>query len=275
MEQPPIVSTAPTPHATRVPLLDHGYIQIVNHWGSDQEIIEAARQSTDKGFQGWEPHDCSCVSTSFTDGVVAKEWSTDCTLCRGTGTLPGDMKLLRFLHEKKHSTPFEMCGLTFEVQAPLFVFREWHRHRIPFGYSELSARYSPMPDLNYVPTLERVMANTSGKNKQAGRAAGSVELTAEHAEYWRAELEQLYDHAQRVYESGLKRGVPKELARIVVPVGRYSRMRATGNLRGWMNFCDLRCAPDAQWEIRQYADQVFQAISLYFPRTFEVISTRL
>jgi thymidylate synthase (FAD) len=187
---------------------------------------------------------------------------------------PGDEKLLRFLWEHDHATPFEMAGLTFEVQAPIFVFREWHRHRVPFGYNELSARYTPMPDVNYVPDLERCLLGSDGKNKQAGTIREAGVLTEDTAQDWQAELRDFYVMAEDLYQRGLKAGLPKELARVVVPVGRYSRMRATGNLRGWLGFLRLRMAPNAQWEIRQYASAVGQAVAEKFPRTWALFNER-
>src|SRR4029079_8395260 len=131
----------------KIPVLDYGYVEIIDNWGSDERIIEAARMSTGKGFLGWgggwcpnSPHD------------------TECT-CKGTRqNPPGDGKLLRFLWEHKHATPFEMGGLVIEVMAPIFVFREWHRHRTQ-SYNEMSARYTPLPDVNYIPSIERLMIN--------------------------------------------------------------------------------------------------------------------
>jgi len=163
-----------------------------------------------------------------------------------------------------------MAGLTIEVQAPIFVFREWHRHRVPFGYNELSARYTPMPNLNYVPTVERCMMGGGHVTRQAGTVEWSEPLTDEAAENWLSKLEWLYRQCEDVYQEGLKIGIPKELARLAVPVGRYSRMRATGNLRGWLAFCKLRMASTAQWEIRQYANFVGQLLSEHFPRTWAV-----
>lgn len=251
---------------TRFDILDHGYLELVEHWGSDRAVIEAARMSTDKGFLGWGPRCKNCKRPLGGDS----NWST-CPNeeCEDAGVEPGDEKLLRYLWENQHSTPFEFGGLTIEVQAPIAVFREWHRHRVPFGYSELSARYTPMPDVNYVPTVERLLIN-SKTNRQAASAAGSEVLMEARAGAWVGRLNDLYEHAQRVYENGLEWGVPKELARLCVPVGRYSRMRATGNLRGWLNFCRLRCAPQAQWEIRQYADAVGKLLLEWFPRTWEL-----
>lgn len=220
-------------------ILDHGYVQYIEHWGSDERVIESARMSTDKGFLGW-----------------------------GTTEKPGDEKLLKYLYEHKHSTPFEFSGLTIELQAPIFVFREWHRHRTQ-SYSELSARYTPMPDFNYVPTVERLML-VNQVNKQASTLKGSERLTLEAALEWLTELQSTYDECERVYQKGLAIGVPKELARLPVPVARYSRMRATANLRNWLGFMTLHNTDGAQWEIREYAKQVSSLIKETFPRTWEL-----
>jgi len=214
-------------------VLDHGYVQLVETWGSDERFIEAARMSTGKGFEGWEK----------------------------------DEKLLAYLYNHKHSTPFEMGGMVIEVKAPIFVFREWHRHRTQ-SYNEMSARYIPLPDENYRPSIERLVAgaNTATTNKQA-QGSGAL-LTVEAAVAWRERLVELYAQAQAVYESGIALGVPKELARLSVPVARYSRMRASANLRNWLAFLTLRKAPAAQWEIRQYADAVGELVAKHFPRTW-------
>ena len=217
-------------------ILDNGYVSLVESWGSDERIIEAARMSTGKGFEGWEK----------------------------------DEKLLAYLYNNKHATPFEMAGMVIEVKAPIFVFREWHLHRTQ-SYNEMSARYIPLPDENYVPSVERLMvgANTATTNKQAQGTGG---LTLENAEYFRKHLVASYNRAQAVYEMGLEAGVPKELARLPVPVARYSRMRASANLRNWIAFLTLRKAPAAQWEIRQYADAVGDLIAECFPHTWALFA---
>jgi thymidylate synthase (FAD) len=179
--------------------------------------------------------------------------------------VPGDEKLLKFLYDNKHMTPFEMAGATFEVQLPIFVVREWHRHRTQ-SFNEMSARYTPLPDVNYVPSVERLLIN-SKTNKQAGTVKGADELTPELAEAYQAGLIDFYGIAQRNYEVALRNGVPKELARLVLPVGRYSRMRASANLRNWMQFLTLRDDPAAQWEIRQYASTLREVLATIFPRT--------
>lgn len=226
----------------KISVLDEGYVSLVEGWGSDESIIEAARMSTGKGFNGW-----------------------------GTKDSPGDEKLLAFLYNNKHATPFEMGGVVIEVKAPIFVFREWHRHRTQ-SYNEMSARYIPLPDENYLPSLERVMvgANTATTNKQA--QGNGNQLTSEDAAGWIEELQTLYHQAETVYQLGINLGVPKELARLSVPVARYSRMRASANLRNWLAFLTLRQASAAQWEIREYANAVGSIIAERFPRTWELFT---
>lgn len=225
-------------------ILDNGYVELIDSWGSDERIVEAARMSTQQGFKGW-----------------------------GTPENPGDEKLLRYLWTHKHATPFEMAGMTIEVKAPIFVFREWHRHRTQ-SYNETSARYAPLPDENYLPTVERIVdgAALAGKNKQA--ASVGRQATDTNAKQWLAELESLYRHAQMVYGMGLELGVPKEVARLPCPVARYSKMRASANLRNWLQFLTLRMDVAAQWEIRQYANAVGNLIAERFPRTWELFAER-
>lgn len=243
-------------------VLDFGYVHFVESWGSDERIIEAARMSTGKGFLGWGPKHSDACHAQHVSG------EDDC-VCGGP--LPGDEKLLRFLYENRHDTPFEMAGMVIEVQAPIFVFREWHRHRTQ-SYNETSARYAPLPDLNYVPSVERLMANARGPNKQAGTTADAAALTEQNADTFRAILKMQYEDAQTFYEQSLKDGIPKELARVHLPVGRYSRMRASANLRNWLGFLTLRSAPNAQWEIRQYAEAVGNCIAMVFPRTWQLFT---
>lgn len=220
-----------------IKVLDHGYVRHVESWGrgdagvAEAGIIEAARQSTQGNFRGWDT----------------------------------DEKLLRFMYEHEHATPFEFAGMVIEVQAPIFVFREWHRHRTQ-SYNEMSARYAPLPDLNYIPTFERCITTQKG-NRQAESIA---DLTEGSAEAWQNQIDIFYVEAERLYQEGLQRGIPKELARVVLPVGRYSRMRASANLRNWLGFLTLRMNPDAQWEIRQFANAVGRIIAEEFPRTWKL-----
>jgi thymidylate synthase (FAD) len=184
----------------------------------------------------------------------------------------GDERLLRFLYDKRHSTPFEFAGMVIEVQAPIMVFREWHRHRTQ-SYSEASARYAPLPALDYVPTLARVMRGAQAardtKNRQA-QAHGAVVLDEAAAGTWLDALADHYQRTQELYERGLARGIPKELARLVLTVGRYSKMRAVANLRNWLAFATLRSASDAQEEISVYSDVLVTELAKAFPKTLEL-----
>ena len=222
-------------------VLDHGYLRLVEHWGSDERVVEAARMSTDKGFLGW-----------------------------GSEESPGDERLLRYLWNNKHTTPFEMAGLTVEVKAPILVFREWHRHRTQ-SYNEMSARYVPLPDEWYMPSEERLLM-TGGKNKQASSTGAS--LSPANAHWFMSALDCACKRDMEIYHEALRLGVPKELARCVLPVNWYSKMRASANLRNWLAFLHLRMDVRAQWEIRQYANAVGDLIENLFPRTWELFAAQ-
>lgn len=261
-----------------VKVLDHGYIKLIETWGSDARIIEAARMSTDKGFMGWKPeytYVCShCHYTRVVDHALVDAQCPSLNHCNIDMTLeskhPGDERLLKYLYEHAHATPFEFAGMVIEVQAPIFVFREWHRHRVQ-SYNEMSARYTPLPDFNYMPTVERCMM-VSGTNKQAGKVKDAADLTHDAALSWLDMLQNVYEHAEEVYQAGLCLGIPKEVARLPVPVGRYSRMRASTCLRNWLAFLTLRSEknPHAQWEIRQFGNSLGPFIEQAFPRTWQL-----
>lgn len=255
-----------------VPLLDHGYIKVIETWGSDERIVESARMSTGKGFLGWGPYcsKCGIHMVNTLDGSSPAEYAHgEQKGCEHDADKPGDEKLLAYLWNHKHATPFEMAGMIVEVQAPIFVFREWHRHRTQ-SYNELSARYTPLPDMSYLPDVDRVLLNAGGSNKQAGTIAAADALTHEKALFWLERVQHFYRSAEELYQWGLKAGIPKELARVVVPVGRYSRMRASANLRNWLAFLTLRMDQGAQWEIRQYANTLGTFIKEAYPRTWEL-----
>ena len=225
---------APIPEgATRI--LDNGFVRLVESWGGgdagipEAGIVEAARQSTQGAFRGWDR----------------------------------DAKLHRYLYEHQHNTPFEFAGMVIEVRAPIFVFREWMRHRTQ-SYNEMSSRYAPLPDLYYLPTVERLMADGG---KQGGAVRGALTLTRSEAVAFRADLARDYRAFSRRYKRALDSGVPKELARLGMPVGHYSQMRASANLRNWLAFLTLRMDPAAQWETQQFARAVYAIVQREFPRT--------
>lgn len=228
----------------RKELLNNGYVELIEHWGSDERIVESARMSTDKSFRGW-----------------------------GIPEQPKDEKFLAFLYDNHHMSPFEMCGMTIEVKAPIFVFREWHRHRTQ-SYNELSGRYTKVPNDNYIPTMDRILeVNQPTHNKQA-TSANNKRLELDDALKWQNRLCAYYVEGEALYNYGLEIGVAKELARLPVTVGRYSKMRASANLRNWLQFTALRSAPDAQQEIRVYSNAVLEMIKEKFPRTANLIGDK-
>lgn len=235
----------------KIEVLDFGYVELIESWGIGREgdmgedpdhwdyevgIIEAARQSTQGNFRGWEQ----------------------------------DTKLLTYLYENQHSTPFEFAGMVLEVQAPLFVFREWHRHRTQ-SYNEMSARYTALPDLYYYCPISEIQerARAATLNKQAQGKLG-VEVDDVAIGHWAKRDLELNTILEQHYQQGLAIGVPKELARKKMPVDHYSKMRASANLRNWLSFMTLRCAPNAQKEIRVFADAVANIVGEVFPRTFHL-----
>lgn len=239
-----------------VKVLDHGYVNLVQTWGSDEDIIRAARMSTSKGFQGWGPiHEPWCENHKHQ--YCAPETCTK---------KPGDEKLLRYLWEHKHFSPFEMAGLVVEVQAPIFVFREWHRHRTQ-SYNELSARYTELPDLFYIPSIERLMAGKQGTKNKQGSAEGYDPGTAQVIQ---DTIEASSREAYMTYMGLIQSGIAREIARLVVPVNIYSRMRASANLRNWLGFLELRLGEGAQFEIREYAKVVGELVNKAFPRVWEL-----
>lgn len=255
-----------------VKLLDHGYVEYVAHLGSDEDIIRAARMSTDKGFLGWGPLK-GCKHCNL--GYTANYTSSDDMPLGGWPCIDGkqhdfegDEKLLRYLYKHKHMTPFEMATVVFEIQAPIFVFREWHRHRTQ-SYNELSARYTELPDMFYVPSIARLMAGMQATSNKQSSTAG---FSREDAEILQADLEHSYRMSRSTYEGLLAQGVSREIARMVIPVSQYSRMRASANLRNWLGFLTLRQDPAAQWEIRQYAHEVHDQLAERFPRTLALFN---
>jgi thymidylate synthase (FAD) len=200
----------------QIDVLDHGFVRLVDSMGSDLSIVRAARVSYDAAWRAGEDQG-------------------------------SDDRLIRYLWKNHHTTPFEAVTLTFEVKAPIFVFRQWHRHRT-WSYNELSARYRELPEEFYVPAAEQITTQ-SADNKQ-------MRTTEQH---YNAENMQLVIIAScraafANYKLMLADGVPRELARSVLPVATYSHMFATVDLLNLMRFLTLRCDAHAQHEIRVYSD---------------------
>lgn len=241
-----------------------GYCKLVEAWGSDERIIESARMSTDGAFRGWGERCSECkqrvidVPGDRSRGIIH---GLDCSR---PGTEPGDEKLLRYLWTNQHATPFEFCGMTVEMQVPLFVRSQIHRHRAA-GYNELSARYTEMPEAFWLPSVADIRKQ-GGANKQ-GSVGGMEQIYAQEAVTIMAES---YRRSRQEYERLLALDVAKEQARAVLPVGQMTRFRMTTNLRMWTHFLGLRLDAHAQPETRVVAEACAGFLRSTFPRTMAI-----
>ena len=212
--------------SNRIDVLDHGYVQLVDSMGSDLSIVRSARVSHDADWRA------------------------------GTDT-GSDERLINYLWKNKHTTPFESVVFTFEVKAPIFVFRQWHRHRT-WSFNEISARYSELPEEFYVPKPENIgrQAAYTNQAREFVAAVGDLEKLKRQAKAVREHNHLSFD----LYHELLERGWPRELARTVLPVATYSRMFGTVNLLNLLKFLTLRCDAHAQYEIQVYADAMLELI---------------
>lgn len=201
-----------------IDVLDCGFVRLVDHMGSDISVVRAARVSHDAAWRAGED-------------------------------VGSDAKLIRYLWKNRHTTPFESVTFTFEVKAPIFIFRQWHRHRT-WSFNEVSARYTVLPEEFYVPKPEAIGVQ-SASDKQARNIDDetSPERLAQISVY-----EQHCARSFDVYESLIGQRWPRELARMVLPVSTYSHMFATVNLLNLFRFLTLRIDVHAQYEIRVYAE---------------------
>jgi thymidylate synthase (FAD) len=163
----------------------------------------------------------------------------------------------------RHTTPFEMAALKFQVKLPIFVERQWVRHRT-FSTNEMSARYSILPEEVYYPPDDRV-ALQSTSNKQGSGAPADDFI----AKCFHDSLQQSYEEAFEAYSWALKCDVTRELSRLPLPVATYTEKAWMGNLHNLLHFLELRLAQEAQWEIRQYAQVIAGIVEQLFPLTWE------
>jgi thymidylate synthase (FAD) len=213
-----------------IPVLDHGFVRLDEAMANDLSVVNGARVSFAKH------------KTEMDDA---------------------DAGLIRFLMRDRHGTPFEHNAFRFHIRAPIFVAREWFRHRVG-SFNEFSMRYARATDDFYVPAPEDVRS-------QVGKpGAYSFEPVPEDvAETTREELQQVYEAAYAAYEKLVELGVARELARAALPVGAYTEFYWTVNARALMNFLSLRNAETAQREIRRYAEACERFFAERMPITYE------
>jgi thymidylate synthase (FAD) len=170
--------------------------------------------------------------------------------------------LVRFLLRHKHTTPFEGSVMKFEVRAPIMVIREWFRHRM-FSYNEESGRYKQLDPLYYIPDVERVSFQAKSNHQGSGEQHPDA---PEFVAQWREEQEEFEEGYDALIQT---HNVARELARLNMPVSHYSTFVVTGNLLNWFRFLQLRMEATAQFEIRAYANAIFELSKQYFPKSFE------
>lgn len=226
-----------------------GYVKLIDTMGSDERIVESARLSTGKGFLGWGPKE---------DGE------------------PGDEKLLAYLWNNRHVSPFEMAALTVEYDVPIFVERQFVRHRT-MSRNEFSARYSEMPEAWWEPNPDEIRWQ-GGANKQGSLALSQFAQDEERRELKRkafkaADLMAASCRASfDVYRMLVIEGVAREQARAVLPVAMMTKVRVGGNLRNWLQLLALRIEPHAQAEAVEVARGIASFVSLLFPRAWALFA---
>ena len=205
-------------------VLDKGFVRLVDSMGDDSAIVQAARVSYGKG----------------------------------TKKLSEDKGLIRYLIRNKHTTPLEMVSFKFHVRAPLFVVRQWQRHRM-WSYNEMSGRYSEMPKDCYVPKAEHITTQDPN-NKQGG---SNIQVKDPQQVQTVMKESQILMHTE--YEDFLADDVRRELARINLPLAQYSEMYGKTDLHNLFHFLRLRMDSHAQFEIREYANALYELIKPIVP----------
>jgi len=220
-------------------VLDHGLVRLVDYMGSDLSVVRNARVSYDA------------------------EW-------RAGEDSGSDKRLINYLYHNGHNTPFESVTFTFEIKAPIFVFRQWHRHRTQ-SYNELSARYKELPEEFYIPEPEHI-GTQSTDNKQMRDISTELDGNADAqriADDIRARMHRQNTEAFKTYKALIEDGVPREIARSVLPLSTYSHMFATMNLHNLFRFLSERLHEHAQYEIRVYAEAMLEIIKEIVPVSVE------
>lgn len=224
-----------------IPVLDHGFVRVIDYMGTDSAIVQAARVSYGKG----------------------------------TKQTREDAGLIRYLLRHRHTTPFEMCEIKFHIKLPIFVARQWIRHRTA-NVNEYSGRYSIMDREFYVPQPEHLAAqsvsNRQGRGEvlEGAEAARALELLKGDAASAYAHYEELLNGNEEgeVFDPS-KKGLARELARMNLPVNFYTQWYWKIDLHNLMHFLALRADPHAQYEIRVYAEAMLDILKKWVPVTYQ------
>jgi len=223
------------------PVLDHGFVRVIDYMGDDSAIVQAARVSYGKG----------------------------------TKMVNEDKGLINYLMRHRHSTPFEMCEIKFHVKLPIFVARQWIRHRTA-NVNEYSARYSIMDNEFYIPSPDHLAAqsttNRQGRDQvlQGDQATRVLDLLREDALRAHRHYETMLneDSSGNVLDPSIP-GLARELARMNLPVNFYTQWYWKIDLHNLMHFLSLRADPHAQYEIRAYAEVILEILKKWVPITYE------
>ena len=221
---------------TAHPVLDHGFVRVIDYMGDDAAICQAARVSYGKG----------------------------------TKSVQNDEGLIRYLMRHWHSTPFEMCEVKLHVKLPVFVARQWIRHRTA-NVNEYSARYSILDREFYIPAREQLAAQSAVNNQ--GRGAVLTDAEAGRVlEILKADAGRAYDHYEEMISQDGQDGLARELARMKLPANIYTQWYWKIDLHNLFHFLRLRADPHAQYEIRVYAEAIAAVVADWVPfayRAFE------
>ena len=212
-----------------IPVLDHGFIRVVDYMGDDAAICQAARVSYGKG----------------------------------TKSVQNDEGLIRYLMRHWHSTPFEMCEVKLHVKLPVFVARQWIRHRTA-NVNEYSARYSILDREFYIPAPEHIAAQSVVNNQGRGEALTGAEA-ARVLDILKTDSERSYDNYQAMISDDGQRGLARELARMNLPTNIYTQWYWKVDLHNLLHFLRLRADAHAQYEIRVYADAICSVVADWVP----------
>lgn len=212
-------------------VLDHGFLRVIDYMGDDSAIVQAARVSYG----------------------------------RGTRKVSEDAGLIRYLMRHRHSSPFEMCEIKFHVKLPIFIARQWIRHRMA-SVNEYSARYSILDSEFYLPAPEH-MAAQSEINRQGRGAVLEGDAAAEVLDILRNDAMRTYSNYEKMLNTDEGYGLARELARINLTLNTYTQWYWKIDLHNLMHFLALRLDPHAQYEIRAYAEVMLKVLHAWVPQT--------